>query len=301
MVCKTFLKELENQGINFRNNEPMSRHTTFKIGGNADVFVCPETAQQLSAVYAAASAADVPVFLLGNGSNLLVSDAGIDGAVVSLAAINSIEINGDSVRCGAGASLTSLCLAVQKASLSGLEFAYGIPASVGGAMYMNAGAYGGEMSQVVESAECLTADGKLVTVSAEDMQLGYRTSVFKTNGMAILYVNFRLEKGDSAAIKEKMDELMSRRRSKQPLEYPSAGSTFKRPEGYFAGALIEENGLKGESVGGAQVSVKHAGFVINTGAAKCSDVEKLIQIIKDRVYNSNGVMLETEVIKVGRI
>ncbi len=300
MISQLFLQELENSGISVKTDEPMSRHTTFKIGGNADAFVTPKNEDELRTVYAAAKRTETPVFLLGKGSNLLVSDNGIEGAVVSLADINSIQIDGECIRCGAGAALTSLCLEAQKHSLSGIEFAYGIPASVGGAMYMNAGAYGGEMSHAVESAVCMTRDGELVTVYAKDMALGYRTSIFKTNGMTVVYVNFRLKKGDGAEIRAKMDELMSRRRNKQPLEYPSAGSTFKRPEGYFAGALIENNGLKGESVGGAQVSVKHAGFVINTGNATCRDVEALIEVIKDKVYKADGVMLETEVIRVGR-
>lgn len=300
MISQLFLQELENSGISVKTDEPMSRHTTFKIGGNADAFVTPKNEDELRTVYAAAKRTDTPVFLLGKGSNLLVSDNGIEGAVVSLADINSIQIDGECIRCGAGAALTSLCLEAQKHSLSGIEFAYGIPASVGGAMYMNAGAYGGEMSQAVESAVCMTRDGDIVTVNASDMALGYRTSIFKTNGMTVVYVNFRLKKGDGAEIRAKMDELMSRRRNKQPLEYPSAGSTFKRPEGYFAGALIENNGLKGESVGGAQVSVKHAGFVINTGNATCRDVEALIEVIKEKVYKADGVMLETEVIRVGR-
>lgn len=300
MSLELFLKELENSGVAYRLNEPMSRHTTFKIGGNADVFAIPENEQQFLAVLKSAKETDTPTFILGNGSNLLVSDSGIEGVVISLAKLNTVYINDTLVRCGAGVSLNSLCLAVQKQSLSGLEFAYGIPASVGGAMYMNAGAYGGEMSQVVESAECVTADGEYVKILAKDMALGYRTSIFKSNGMTVLYVNFRLQKGNGDEIRAKMDELMSRRKEKQPLEYPSAGSTFKRPEGYFAGALIENNGLKGETVGGAQVSVKHAGFVINTGGATCKDVEELIQIIKDKVYSADGVMLETEVIRVGR-
>lgn len=300
MSLELFLKELENLSVAYRPNEPMSRHTTFKIGGNADVFVMPENEQQLLAVLKSAKKTATPTFTLGNGSNLLVSDGGVEGAVISLTKFNTISIDDTLVRCGAGVSLNSLCLAVQKQSLSGLEFAFGIPASVGGAMYMNAGAYGGEMSQVVESAECVTTDGEYVKISAKDMALGYRTSIFKSNGMTVLYVNFRLEKGDGDEIRAKMDELMSRRKEKQPLEYPSAGSTFKRPEGYFAGALIENNGLKGETVGGAQVSVKHAGFVINTGGATCKDVEKLIQIIKDKVYSADGVTLETEVIRVGR-
>lgn len=286
--------------IEYVNDEPMSRHTTFKIGGNADVLIKVKTVEELKTVLQLTREYDIPYFALGKGSNLLVSDKGIEGAVISLEGIADIEIDGDTVVCGAGASLRAVCLAAQKSSLSGLEFAYGIPGTIGGALYMNAGAYGGEMSQVAVSAGAINSDGDTIEFSLSDMQLGYRTSVFKNNDLIIISVTFKLKKGNKDAIKAEMDDIFSRRRDKQPLEFPSAGSTFKRPEGYFAGALIEQNNLKGVSVGGAQVSVKHAGFVINKGDATCCDVLALINKIKDTVKMTDGVELEPEVIFVGR-
>ncbi len=286
--------------IEYITNEPMSRHTTFKIGGNADVFVKITTQNELSLVINAAKDFDVPYFILGKGSNLLVSDKGVEGLVISLDGLDDIKIDGQTVVCGAGVSLRAVCIAAQKASLSGLEFAYGIPGTIGGALYMNAGAYGGEMSQVVFSATALDSQGNLKEFSVDDMKLGYRTSVFKDTDLIIMSVTMKLNYGDAMEIKAEMDDIFARRRDKQPLEFPSAGSTFKRPEGYFAGALIEQNNLKGVSVGGAQVSVKHAGFVINRGNATCCDVLALIKKIQDTVKIADGVELEPEVIFVGR-
>lgn len=286
--------------IEYLKNEPMSRHTTFKIGGNADILVKAKNEDELKSVLNITRDNNTPYFILGKGSNLLVSDKGIEGVVISLDGLDDITIDGDTVICGAGASLRAVCLAAQKASLSGLEFAYGIPGTVGGALYMNAGAYGGEMSQVVTSATAIDDNGKIIEFSLSDMKLGYRTSIFKNTDLIITSVTFKLKYGDIIKIKADMDDFFARRRDKQPLEFPSAGSTFKRPEGYFAGALIEQNNLKGVSVGGAQVSEKHAGFVINTGNATCNDVLLLIKKIKDVVKNADGVDLEPEVIFVGR-
>lgn len=300
MMLDNLCDRLEELTIEYIKNEPMSRHTTFKIGGNADVLVKIKSNEQLKQVLSLAKSFDVPCFVLGKGSNLLVSDNGIEGIVIKLDGLDEIKISGNSVVCGAGASLRALCIAAQKASLTGLEFAYGIPGTVGGALYMNAGAYGGEMSQIVVSATAIDKDGNEVKLLLSDMQLGYRTSVFKNNGLIITSVTFELKEGNSQDIKTAMDDFFARRRDKQPLEYPSAGSTFKRPEGYFAGALIEQNNLKGVSVGGAEVSQKHAGFVINKGGATCSDVLSLINKIKDVVKNADGVDLEPEVIFVGR-
>ena len=299
-MLDSFIKSLKEKNIAFSSDEAMSLHTSFKIGGNADIFVCPETEEQLKLVLKAAKENTVPVFILGKGSNLLVSDEGIEGAVVSISCLDAIIADGNEITCGAGAHLSKLCTSALQNSLSGLEFAYGIPGSVGGALYMNAGAYGGEMAGVVKGAYCLNENGESVYISKEDMELGYRTSIFKTNGLIITSVVFALSNGDEAEIKAKMDELMERRKSKQPLEYPSAGSTFKRPEGNFAGTLIEQNGLKGLTVGGAQVSEKHAGFVINVGGATCKDVKELIASIRKTVLENSGVALETEVISVGR-
>ena len=296
-ILTSRLSELK---IEYVKDEPMSRHTTFKIGGDADVFVSIKSHEQLKQVLTLTKELEIPYFVLGKGSNLLVSDKGIEGVVISLDGLNEITIDGNTVVCGAGASLRSVCLAVQKQSLSGLEFAYGIPGTVGGALYMNAGAYGGEMSQVVKSATAIDRHGNLLELTAGEMQLGYRMSVFKNSELIITSVTLELKQGDGQQIKAAMDDFFARRRDKQPLEFPSAGSTFKRPEGYFAGALIEQNNLKGVSVGGAQVSQKHAGFVINTGNATCEDVLALIEKIKDVVKNADGVELEPEVIFVGR-
>ena len=214
--------------------------------------------------------------------------------------LNGISVSGEEITCGAGAALSDICRAALRNSLTGLEFAYGIPGSIGGAVYMNAGAYGGEISGAVLSAECMTADGSTVKVEAKDMNFGYRKSVFKENGTTVISAVLRLQKGEKKEIEEKMEDYISRRKSKQPLEYPSAGSFFKRPEGYFAGALIEKNGLKGASVGGAQVSCKHAGFIINRGGATAADVMKLSRKVSDTVLAKDGVKLEREVIFIGR-
>lgn len=296
-VFESFCREI---GIEFKTKEPMKKHTSFKTGGSADIFIDIGSVSVLSSVLETAKALSVPVFVLGKGSNLLVSDRGIEGAVLSLSGLDDITIDGTTVRAGAGASLSALCVAVANAGLSGLEFAYGIPGSVGGALYMNAGAYGGEMSQAVVSAKFVTHEGTDGKINADKMELGYRTSIFKLNENIITEVEFKLEPAEKDEIWAKMNDFMERRRSKQPLEYPSAGSTFKRPEGYFAGALIEENNLKGVSVGGAQVSKKHAGFIINYNNATTDDILKLIGHVKATVFNNNGIHLEPEVIFVGR-
>lgn len=287
---------LESENIEYRQNEPMRAHTTFKIGGEADIFIIPASPAALIYAVKKCNELEIPYFILGNGSNLLVSDGGIEGAVISLSGINGISSDGEKITCGAGAMLSSVCLKALSLSLTGLEFAYGIPGTAGGALYMNAGAYGGQMADVIESAECLTATGEIKTLKKEDMRLGYRSSVFKKGGLIIISLTLALKKGDKVEIKAEMDDLLNRRKQKQPLEYPSAGSTFKRPEGYFAGALIEKNGLKGLTVGGAQVSEKHAGFVINRGGATAADVKALIKKIQKKVFENDGVMLEPEVI-----
>lgn len=300
MSAEALANFLESENIEYRQNEPMRAHTTFKIGGEADIFIIPASPAALISAVKKCTELEIPYFILGNGSNLLVSDGGIEGAVISLAGINGISAEGEKITCGAGAMLSSVCLKALSLSLTGLEFAYGIPGTAGGALYMNAGAYGGQMADVIESAECLTASGEIKTLKKEDMRLCYRSSVFKKGGLIIISLTLALKKGDKAEIKAEMDELLNRRKQKQPLEYPSAGSTFKRPEGYFAGALIEKNGLKGLSVGGAQVSEKHAGFVINRGGATAADVKALIGKIQKKVFENDGVMLEPEVIFTGR-
>ena len=283
-----------------KENEPMSLHTTFKIGGNADLFVCVKNKEELKEVLKITKEENIPLFVIGLGSNLLVSDNGISGVVVSLEEMKEIKKEDNAVTAQAGAALSKVCTFAQMNSLGGLEFAFGIPGSVGGALYMNAGAYGGEIKDVVLAAECINENGEIIMLTKDEMQLGYRTSVFKSKNYIIISATFGLESKDSQKIMAEMEDYASRRREKQPLEYPSAGSTFKRPTGYFAGALIEQNGLKGFSVGGAEVSQKHAGFVINKGEATAYDVKTLINEVAKKVYENNGVKLEPEVIFVGR-
>ena len=292
---------LDDNNISYALDEPMSAHTTFKIGGAADILITVRSIGELQTAVAACKAEAIPFMLLGNGSNLLVSDDGIEGAAIVLDGdFKEITVDGCTIIAGAGAKLSRLCTAALEHGLSGLEFAYGIPGSVGGAMYMNAGAYGGEMKDVALSVTALTPEGVLKEVKASDLQLGYRTSVFKTNGDIILYSKYSLHTDDKEAIKARMDDVMDRRKSKQPLEYPSAGSVFKRPEGAFAGTLIEQCGLKGKTVGGAQVSEKHAGFIINIGGATCDDVMQLVKLVQDTVREETGYFLEREIIRTGR-
>lgn len=292
---------LTDNKISFRENEILARHTTFKIGGAADLWVMPEAAESVAKICIFCKENNIPLTVIGKGSNLLVSDNGIEGVVLALSELNKIEkLNATTIRAGAGAALTNLCNFALNESLSGLEFAFGIPGSVGGAVYMNAGAYGGEMSNCIISATVLTKEGEIKTIPIKDMALGYRTSRFKTDGFIILSADFALSHANDTDIKAAMDDFMMRRRDKQPLEYPSAGSTFKRPEGHFAGALIENAGLKGLSVGGAQVSVKHAGFLINKNGATCRDVLDLIKSVQNKVFERYEVKLEPEVIFIGR-
>ncbi len=293
-------KILKKLNVFYKCNEPMSQHTSFKIGGAAECFVEPSNAEELSAVLKVAEENAVPVNVIGNGSNLLVSDSGVDGIVVSTLKMKEIRLLDEThIFAEAGASLTAVCLFAKKNSLTGLEFAYGIPGSVGGALYMNAGAYGGEMSGVVESAISLS-NGKIRERKINELALSYRHSIYTDNNEIIVGVTFKLEKGNMEEIEEQMNTLMQKRKTSQPLEYPSGGSTFKRPEGYYAAALIDECGLKGLSVGGAEVSRKHAGFVINRENATCSDVLALVEKIKESVFEQKGVKLETEIIYLGK-
>ncbi|MEG1426479.1 MAG: UDP-N-acetylmuramate dehydrogenase, partial [Oscillospiraceae bacterium] len=250
-------------------NEPMSRHTSFKIGGNADRFISVPKKSSLRAIICGAQKWNIPYMILGNGSNVLVGDAGISGAVLCLTGeFREIKlINDTTIHCGAGASLAALCNFAKSNSLSGLEFAFGIPGTAGGAAYMNAGAYGGEMKDVLTACDHVTQDGEIGRFSSEALHLSYRKSAYTDKKYIITDLILSLEKGMEEEISDKMEALLGKRKEKQPLEYPSAGSTFRRPEGYFAAALIEECGLKGEKVGGAVVSTKHSGFIINTGTA----------------------------------
>lgn len=300
MENKTFENFCSLKKIEYKTDEPMCNHTSFKIGGPADFFVAVRNDDELCLVLKALKEYSVPYFILGKGSNLLVSDKGIEGAVISLSYMDGISVAGEEITAMAGASLASVCMVALDNSLMGLEFAYGIPGSVGGALYMNAGAYDSEMSQAVVSCEYATDDGQKRSINREDMQLGYRESIFRNQDMIITSVKFKLQKGRSEDIRARMEDYMERRKQKQPLEFPSAGSTFKRPEGHFAGALIEKNNLKGVSVGGAKVSEKHAGFLINYNGATSEDVKNLIKLVKETVLKADGIDLEPEVIFVGK-
>ena len=297
MKYSGFDRKLTNSGIAFLTDEPMKKHITFKLGGNAKRFLTVKNEAELSLVLSAVNENKLAYFILGNGSNMLVSDEGFDGVVITLGGeFSEIKLmDSETISCGAGASLSSLCAFARKNSLSGLEFAWGIPGSAGGAAYMNAGAYGGEMKDVLSLCEHMDLNGEKGVYKAEGLELSYRKSTYTNKDLIITKLILKLKKGDYEEINAKMAELMEKRKSKQPLEYPSAGSTFKRPEGYFAAALIEECGLKGEHVGDAEVSVKHSGFIINKGNATCSDVLSLIEKVKEKVKEMKNVELECEV------
>ena len=282
-----------------RINEPMMKHTSFRAGGEAKWFAVPETAEELKAVLAACRKADTPWYVIGNGSNLLVSDKGFPGVIISTDKFDRLEVNGTEISVGAGVMLSKLANTAYKAGLAGLEFAAGIPGTVGGACVMNAGAYGSEMINVLKSVTVLTPEGTVETLPAEKLELGYRTSVIPKKGYLVLEAVMSLTEGNMEESKALMDDLAFRRKDKQPLEFPSAGSTFKRPAGHFAGKLIEDCGLKGFTVGGAQVSEKHAGFVINKGGATASDIYNLCKEVEKRVKAEFGVSLEMEVKLLG--
>ena len=276
-------------------NEPMSRHTTFRVGGPADVLFLPESEEQLLWALSIAREAGVPCVVIGNGSNLVVKVGGIRGLVIALGEGMAASARaGETLTAWAGASLARVSAYAQASGLSGLEFASGIPGTLGGGCAMNAGAYGGQLSDVLVDARVLL-DGVVRTLTVEEMQMGYRTSLPLRRGGIVISARFALTPDDPEVIAARMRELNARRRDKQPLNYPSAGSTFKRPEGYFAGALIEQAGLKGKRVGGAQVSEKHAGFIVNTGGATAADILTLIGTVQDEVADRFGVRLETEV------
>lgn len=290
-------QEFEKLGMHVCCEEPLAKHTTFRIGGPARLFCAPNSEEQFVCVINLCKQAKVRHYILGKGSNLLFSDDGFSGVVLSTGGLsNTVQIEPDGcVRAGAGIALSQLCQQVAKAGLTGLEFAYGIPGSLGGAVYMNAGAYGGEMKDVLSSVRFLSDEGTIVTLPLDQLHLGYRTSLFSETGACVLQAQLQLAPGDRNQIEEKMNDLMSRRKSKQPLEYPSGGSTFKRPEGAFAGALIEQCGLRGYRVGGAAISEKHCGFVVNLGGATCADVLQLTREVRELVKKKTGYILEKEI------
>ena len=283
-----------------QKEEPMQKHTTFRVGGPADYFVMPESREQVQKVVALCKEENIPYYIVGNGSNLLVSDQGYHGVIIQIGKkMSRIEVDGEQIRVQAGALLSAVANLALENDLTGFEFAAGIPGSFGGACVMNAGAYGGEMKDVLLSVTVLTPEGEFLTIPKEKLELGYRTSVIEKKHYMVLEAVIGLKEGDPKEIKILMDDLRQRRIDKQPLEYPSAGSTFKRPEGYFAGKLIQDSGLKGYSVGDAQISEKHSGFVINRGNASAKDVLSLIEHVQETVKEKFGVHLETEVKRIG--
>ncbi len=285
---------------NVKFNESMKNHTTFRIGGAARYFVMPDSVAVLQEVLHLCVSNQVPYFIIGNGSNLLVSDTGYDGVVIQLFKnYNEVRVEGSCVRAQAGALLSKVASSALNAGLTGFEFAAGIPGTVGGAIVMNAGAYGGEMKDIVEEVTAMDEQGNVIVLHREELDLGYRTSILQKKSYIALEVLFKLENGSKAAIKTRMDELKELRTSKQPLEFPSAGSTFKRPEGNFAGKLIMEAGFCGFQIGGARVSDKHCGFVINVGDATAADVMELTGQIQKKVLEETGITLEMEIRRLG--
>lgn len=303
-TVKMLADRWKTQNIAVQTDAPMSRYTSFKAGGSAAALVTAASEQELRQVLADVAQAGAKTMLLGNGSNTLFRDSGYDGVVIRLSAEGAfgraVHEGGGRVRCGAAMLLSSLAKYILSESLTGFEFASGIPGSLGGAVFMNAGAYGGEMKDVLVSVRAISPDGgKVREFSAEELALGYRRSALAENGYIVTEAVLQLSPGDKEEIASRMRELAEKRNSKQPVQYPSAGSTFKRPEGYFAGKLIEDAGLKGVSVGGAQVSVLHSGFIINTGGATATDILDLITLVQNTVYDQFGVVLEPEVRIIG--
>ena len=280
--------------------EPMRLHTTFRIGGPAQFFVIPRTQEEAAAAVRLCRSEGAPYYIIGHGSNLLVSDKGYRGVVIQLfKEFSDINIEGTRIRAQAGASLAKIAAEALRAGLAGFEFAAGIPGTLGGACIMNAGAYGGEMKDVLLAVTVLTKDGEIREIPREELDMGYRTSRASREGWIVLGAAIELARGDEKEIRAKMEDLKQRRTDKQPLEYPSAGSTFKRPEGYFAGKLIQDAGLKGLRVGDAMVSEKHSGFVVNCGNATAADVDGLIRLVQEKVREDSGITLEPEVRRLG--
>lgn len=281
-------------------NEPMNNHTTFRVGGNAKCLIKITKKEELLKLVPYLHITDQNYFILGNGSNLLVGDKGYDGIIVKLGCeIGSATVEGERLRSSAGVLLSKAATTARDSGLTGMEFASGIPGTVGGGIVMNAGAYDGEIRQIVESVEVMNNSGEILVLDNDTMEFGYRTSVIKNRPFIVLEVVFKLQKGNKEDITNKMEDLARRRKEKQPLEYASAGSTFKRPEGYFAGKLIMDAGLRGYGIGGAQVSEKHCGFVVNTGNATAADVREVIEEVQERVKEQFGVTLEQEVVYLG--
>lgn len=296
MNYKSLISLSLKSGCAVRESELLSKHTTFRVGGPADLFIDVKNSAALKLIISEIKKNNLPYFIIGNGSNLLVSDSGYRGVVIRLSGeFDSVKIIDNHMICGAGTSLAKVCVEAFKAGLSGLEFAWGIPGSCGGAVFMNAGAYGKEMSSVLVSATHLNENNEIETFNKNELELSYRNSVYSNNKFVIISLKLKLQKDNINDIKLRMQDYISRRKSKQPLEFPSAGSIFKRPPGYFVAPLIEKHGLKGEKIGGAMVSTKHCGFIINKNDATCKDILSLINKIKSKIYEKEGIKLKTEV------
>ena len=301
-MSKAFIDFLESivAAENILLEEPMHKHTTFRVGGPAEVFVTVENKEQLEKIIKYLNLVERPYFILGNGSNLLVGDKGYRGVIIRLGGeFNTLKTEGTLLTAGASVLRSAAARAAMENGLTGMEFASGIPGSIGGGVKMNAGAYDGEMRQIVESVQVMYKDGSILDLDNETMEFGYRNSVIKNRPYVVLQVSLRLQPGNREEILARMNELAARRKEKQPLEFASAGSTFKRPEGYFAGKLIMDSGLRGARIGGAQISEKHCGFVINDGTATAADIAELIQEVSETVKEKFGVTLEPEVILLG--
>lgn len=301
MICLQIYKELASivTEAHVIKNKPLKEHTYTKLGGNADYFVTPTSALEVQRIVQFAKTENIPFTLLGNGSNLIIRDGGIRGIVMYLGKLTDVNVTNTTIRAEAGALIADVSKTALEHSLMGLEFACGIPGSVGGALFMNAGAYGGEIKDILVSATVVNRKGELMEISAADLDLAYRTSNIPKNGYIVLDATFKLEHGQYEAIKAVMDDLTEKRESKQPLEYPSCGSVFKRPPGYYAGKLIQDSGLQGYTIGGAQVSLKHAGFIVNINGATASEYIALIEYVQKVVKEKFGVQLEREVRIIG--
>jgi len=296
-LCNKLYKIVQSENVAV--DEPMKNHTSFKVGGPVDILVTPENYDEIVKVIKLCNEEDMTYYIIGRGSNLIVRDGGFRGIIIKLTKLDKIKVEGERLIVQSGVDLCKVSEAALENSLKGFEFACGIPGTVGGAVTMNAGAYNGEISQVIESALVVDKNGKLITLNKEELELGYRMSAIQKYGYTVLEVTFKLIKGEYSSIKERIDDLTKKREDKQPLEYPSAGSTFKRPEGHYTGKLIEESKLKGFSIGGAQVSEKHAGFIINKGDATAKDILDLIAYIQNTIKSNFDVELHPEVRIIG--
>lgn len=301
MELHTIVDQLKKsiQSEHIKINEPLKKYTYTKTGGNADIYIMPTSYTEVQAALNIARQSDIPVTFLGNGSNIIIRDGGIRGIVISLLNLTKIRVHGHSITASSGAAIIDVSRIARDHHLTGLEFACGIPGSVGGAVFMNAGAYGGEIKDVIDHALVINHEGEIISLDNQALELDYRTSIIQKEHFVVLEASFKLAPGDIQSIQSQMDILTERRESKQPLEYPSCGSVFRRPPGHFAGKLIQDAQLQGHTIGGVQVSEKHAGFIVNVNEGTATDYENMIAHIQETVYKNSGIALETEVRIIG--